>query len=280
MRIITRTIYGGALQTTLLLGTKFELVPNTTLNEKFGVQPTATLPVGVIPKVNYFCVGNGGHRMTSGTDGIPYTTPINHRASDAALFNHIPFLIRELDDDISIAKRENYALRKIIDVEGIQYIAYYLKRMDTESVKIVLQHTNTTDGNTITTAYVPNNDNLNPTQPNLPNDGVITTDGNYLSSSAIITVIFDELDVAELVNVARVLYNNENRALISEIGLCSGLDLVVSTTGASGSFNYREAVAVQVVTHITGYYPVGMNNRGFELQIEAGATEPLLGVVG
>lgn len=277
MRVITRTVYGSGLQTALLLNLPYAVKENSTLNEKFNVLPTAVLDNGVIPHVGYFCIGNGGHRVSTGADGIPFTSPINHRASDAALFNHLPFVLRELDNDLTIAQRENYGLRTTLEVGGVEYIAYYLKRLDSSSTQMLLNHTFTLEGVTTTTEFVPNADNLNPSKPELPNDGVISTDGNYLTASAILPVIFDQNDVSELLNVARIIYNSEDLAVISEIGLCSGVDKVVSATSGGSSFNYREVIATQIVSHITGYYPVGFANRGFEIAIEAGASEPLLG---
>ena len=276
MRIITRTVYGASLQTALLLGIPYQPAENTTLNEKFNVEPAADLG-NALPHVQYFCIGNGGHRVIVGADNIPYTSPLNHRAKDAALFNHIPFVIREADDDLTIDQREQYALRRREVINGVDYVAYYLKRMNVQQVSMVMQHTSVIEGNSTTTPFVPTSDELNPTPPELPSTGVITTDGNYLTSSAIVPVLFDENDVRELVNVAQILYENDQRAVISEIGLCSGIDRVVTAEGPTGQFNYREAVGVQIASHITGYYPVGYSNRGFELQVEAGATEPMLG---
>lgn len=276
MRIITRTLLGANLQTALLLNLPFTVSASTTLNEKFNIEAGTALDPGVIPKVRYYCIGNSGHRVITGADGIPYTSPINHRASDFALFNHLPFVLRELSDDLTLTQRAAYGLRKLEVINGVNYIAYYLKRIDVSSVSTEMYHTTVVDGISSTVPFIPGNDNLNPEHPALPNEGVISTDGNYLTASAIVPINFTEFDVTELMNVASILYDNEERAIISEIGLCSGVDKVVTSTGAGGNINYNEAIAVQIVTHITGYYPVGFTNIGFELQIEAGATEPML----
>lgn len=277
MSKVKRTIYGSAVQTALLLGLPFTMLENTTLNEKFNVQAGVAPAVGVMPKLGYFAIGNGGHRVITGADGIPYTDPIDHRATDAALFNHIPFVLREVDNDLTVTERAGYALRRQETINGVNYIAYYLKRMDLSQVNTELQHTHVIDGVSTTTPFVPGNDNLNPEHPELPSTGIITTNGNYLTASAIISILFDTINVNELINVARILYDNEQRAVISEIGACTGVDKIVTTTGPDGQFNYNEAIAVQIATHITDYFPIGSTNRGFELQIEAGATEPLLG---
>lgn len=277
MRIITRTIYGSHLQTAKLLGLQFQTAPNSTLNEKFGVLPNVGLEEGVYPKIGYYCIGNRGHRIITGADGIPYTSPINHRATDAALFNHVPFVLREYTNDLTLQQRSQYGLRRLERHNDIDYIAYYLKRVNTSNVTGEMVHTRVKDGSEQTSEFVPGSNNLNPQPPEMPNEAPITTEGNYLTTSAIIDVDFTEFDVEEYVNVTRILYNTEDRAVISEIGLCTGVDYTTTGESPNGEFNYRDAIAVQIATHINGYYPVGYSNQGFTLQIEAGATEPLLG---
>lgn len=281
MRIITRTVYGSLVQTSLLLDLPFEPEPNSTLNEKFDIEPGVYPDPGVTPRIGYYCIGNGGHQIRVGSDAIPYPVPVNHRASDAALFNHIPFVIREVDNDLTISQRAKYALRRAETHNGKNYFAYYLKRIDTNNVNSIMNLTTVQNGVENTVPFIPGNDNLNPEPPEMPATGVITTDGDYLSASAIMPVDFTEEDVSELINVSQVLYNNKNRAVISEVGLCTGVDkTVVGSAGGSGQFNYKEAISVQIASHITGFYPVGYTNKGFELQLEAGATEPLLGAEG
>ena len=277
MRIITRTIYGSALQTALTLNLPYEAEENTTLNERFNILPSIGFN-NVRPAVKYLCIGNKGHKVITGVDGIPFTTPVNHRATDAGLFNPIPFVLRPIEDDhnsIYASSRAKYALRKIETHGDRQYAAYYLKRMNLDSNVVSMQKTTVVDGVSTTVDFIANTENLNPNQPELPPNQVITTNGVYLSASSIIPIIFTELDVAELINVAEILYGNTSLAIISEFGLCSGSDY--STTLDLTNINFTEAVGVQIATHITGYYPVAFTNKGFELLIEAGATEPLLG---
>ena len=276
MRIITRTVYGSALQTALLLGLPYTPPQNTTLNEKFDILKDAELD-GELPHVRYMCIGNRGHRMTAGADGNPYTTPVNHRAKDAALYNHLPFVLRPLDDDLTIDKRANYGLRRIEVIDGVDYAAYYLMRIDTSQIALELQYNTVNEGKTVVQPFVPTSEALNPVPPEIPNSGVISTDGTYLSSSAVVPLILDAVDIDEFVNVSRVLYDTEDRAIISEIGLCSGVDRVTTADTVDGQFNYEEVIGTQIVSHITGYYPLGYSNERFELQIDAGATEPMLG---
>lgn len=281
MKLITRTIYGSRLQTALLLGLPYSSVANTTLNEKFdvfaGVQPDN--PATNLPRVRYFAIGKGGHRNMTGADGQPYVAPIQHSAGDAALFSHIPFLIRPVDQDLTVGQREKYAMRVVQNVNGTPHVCYYLKRLDFTDVTSAMLYNAVNDGVTTSSPFVPTGANLNPTPPEIPSDEVVTTTGDYLSTSALLRLDFSAEDVAELVNVAKVMFDNEYYAVISEIALVAGVDKIVTVPAhGGGTFNYLEAIAATITTHITGHYPVGYTNQGFDFGLDLGATEPLLGV--
>src|SRR5690606_40614936 len=97
---------------------------------------------------------------------------------------------------------------------------------------------------------------------------------------ATVDISFNEVDVTELVNVCRILYDNELMAAISEIGLVSGIDRAVSLLDVNGqptAVNYYESLASVIVSHTTSYYPAGMSNEGVELRVHVGANEPMFG---
>jgi hypothetical protein len=279
MHIITRTIYGSRLQSQLLLGLPYTPAANTTLNERFDVQAGIAPPNGEVPRVRYFGIGNGGHRNMTGADGIPYVSPIQHSPADACAYRPLPFLLREPSNDLTVTERQKYAMRKEEVINGQNYIAYYLKRMDFSDVVPQMLHNSVADGVTTTTPFVPSGANLNPTPPAISPTGVVTTSGDYLSTSALLGLGFTAADVAELVEVARIMYDNELYAVISEIMLVAGVDKIVTATGPGGvNFNYEEAIAATVVTHITAHYSVGYTNNGFDYDLDLGATEPLVGL--
>lgn len=279
MRRITRTVYGSKIQTDLLLRLPYTQVANSTLNEKFAIQSGVVPPNNDYPMMRYFCIGNGGHKNATGADGVDYTTTRQHRASDAALFSHLPFLLREVGDDLDNTTRAKYALRKIITVSGEEYIAYYLKRIPMDGVVTQMKNNVVVDGVVNTTAFVPTSANLNPIPPNISNTGVNTTTGDFLSVAASLGLDFTANDVAELVNVCQILFNNEFYAIVSEIGLVAGADkLVTETAGVGTSFNYQECVAATITTFLTGHFPVGYTNEGFNYTLDLGATEPLFGL--
>lgn len=277
MKTITRSVWGSALQTSLLLGQVPTILDHTTLNEKFGVFTDEKLGASERPAMQYYCIGNGGHKSMVGADGTQYTSPLPHRASDAALYRHLPFVLRRVDNDLTVVERGRYGLRVLLSVNNINYWAYYLKRISLSNTAPAINHTIVDGVNKYTEPYVPNLANLSPTPPLMSNTGVITTSGDYLSTSSILTLIFSEQDVTELINACQILFDNEAYAVISEIGLVSGVDRVLSVPGTGNTqFNMKEVIAAQINSFITTHHSVAFTNKGFTQDIELGATEPLL----
>lgn len=277
MKSIVPTIWSTYLQTCHHLNLPFEILPKSTINEKLNIQANVALSPTERPGLGYLIIGNGGHRAVTGADGFPLTDPIKHLADHAALYNQIPFVLRELDDDLTPDLRALYCLRTQVQIQGRNLVAYYGKRISLADVKVNIKRTVVEDGISTTTDYETSSTNLNPTPPVMSNTGVITTSGEYLSTSAVISVPFTERDVNELINVAKLMYNDERYAVISEFGFCTGVDRTVQISTVSGQTNFKEVVACQVSTFVTAHYEMMFNTKGFDFRMETGAVEPLLG---
>lgn len=276
MENVTRTIYSSLLQTALLMKLPFTLAVNSTLNEKFSIQSGVAPDIGDLPAMRYYAIGNGGHKMSIGASGVAKTEPIQHKGTDAALFNHIPFILREKANDISAAERVKYALRKTETHQGRQYFAYYLKRMTLTDVIAAMEYVTVSNGTSTVTAFVPDSSNLNPVPSDLSSTGINVVAGDYASATAKVGLILSKADVDELLNVAKVIYDDENLAIISEIALCSGIDKVIATTTINNaSINFNEAIAVQVLSFINTFFPLKFSNNGVELLLDVGSTEPV-----
>ena len=232
MQNITRTVYNSYLQTCLLMDLPWTCMPNSTLNEKFAVQAGVYPATGVIPDLGYYCIGNGGHTFSVGSNDIAYPEPVQHQATDAALYDHLPFVLVPLTADLSPQQQAQYALRRTEVHGGITYAAYYLRRM-TLPTSASMQLLNVSNGVTTSSAFTASNSNLNPTPPTLNSSGVNITSGNYASASAQLTLSLNAQDVANLLNVATILYGTPDAAIISEIGLCSGRDAPGTSTKPS-----------------------------------------------
>lgn len=274
---ITRTIYGSYLQDCAYTGIPFVMKEKSTLNEKFDIQSGISPVNGAVPKARYFAIGNGGHKFTVGNGGLSKPEPLQHRARDAALFNHLPFVLREPSNDLTQAERQRYALRKQITApNGLTYIAYYLKRIDFTGITAEMQYKTVRDGVETTTPFTPLESDLNPTPPDLDPSGVNLPTGDYLTTSARLPLSLTQQDCQELLNVANILYGDEEFAIISEVAYVSAIDQIVQAGGSGQpSFQFNEVIAAQVCSFINTFFPVKFSNNGVNILLDVGATEPL-----
>lgn len=283
MEQMTRTVYSAALQTALYMNLPVPIKPNSTLNERFSVQQGQLPTIDNPPRARYYSLGIGGHTFTVGADMIPKPEPIQHRATDAAAFKPLPFVLRLPTNDLSPTDRAKYALRRAEVWQGQTYFAYYLKRIDFTGVTVDMQYkTVDSQGNVTTTEFVPDSSNLNPTPPTLSSTGVNLTTGDYVSADARIDLSLSAEDCQELLNVATIIYGDPRYAIVSEVLLCSGVDQAVqaSTGVGNGTFSFMEAIASQVMTFVSSFIPVSFMNNGADINLDVGATEPLLNLNG
>jgi hypothetical protein len=84
-------------------------------------------------------------------------------------------------------------------------------------------------------------------------------------------VVFSASEVEEILNASTILYGSEDYALISELGLVSGVDR--SVNGNNGL--YTEVIAAQTFTHINTLLPMKSQRGGFTTTLDVGATEPM-----
>lgn len=276
MEFITRTIYGAALQTATLLGKTPKINPLSTLNTKFGVMADVLPGVADIPVMGYMAIGIGGHYYSVGSNNIPKPEPIQHRSRDAACYTHLPFVLREITNDLTAAERANYAIRRPETHNGLQYYAYYLKRYDLTNAELDLEYV-TVDGDTETPApFEPNSGDLNPVPPDISSTGVNVVSGDYLQATSKLDLSLSEWDADELKNVATVLYGDPGYAIISEIALCSAINKDTTVPGPGNTnIPFTEAIGVQVVAHVNAFYSMNFSPNGVEILVDAGASEPL-----
>lgn len=285
MEQIVRTVYGAYLQTVQLMGLKFALTPHTSLNEKYGINDTATLPNGVTPTLNYVAIGNGGHQMVMGANNISVPQPVQHLPTDAALYNQLPFVLRLPSNDLTTAQQANYRLRKNVTYNGQAYIAYYLKTLNLTQVSASvnlnvpqLMFKTVQNGTVTSTPFAPTTANLNPTPPTTTTTGAVSTTGNYVSAASQVPFLLNSFDLAEFSNVANIIYGDPAYAIISEIALCSGIDIATSGTFNSLAQNYTDVAAAQVMNFISTFYPVQFMQDNINVLFDVGAVEPLFTV--
>lgn len=299
VKIVTRTIYGAALQTSHTLKTPHQIREYTTINEALNVpeivpyQPSPISAGAQVPQsynaetdtidlaVQYWCIGNGGHNMvTKGEKAIPLPITEVHRSNDACLYEILPFVVKPVDQDLSREQRTNYRLRKVMMIDGEYFIAYYARKLPTQELASKMLHTKVQDGIATTVEFIPSINNLNPTKPTIGQEN----DGSFLSVSSSILIDFTEQDVNWLKEACEILYGSAEFAIISEIAICSGVDKLIQqeyplngtqTSSNIATQNLMEAVGVQVSCFINPFYSAISGNQGFGFDLDLGAAEPL-----
>ena len=273
---IVHTVYGQALMTANALAIPYTIPEHTTLNERFGVQPEARLSPQERPYIKYYCIGWGAHDMLRESGKPTKPDLYKHQPEDGGQFQPMPFVLRQLNNDLSQAEREQYGLRRKENINGVDYIAYYAKRLnfDTAELKIIRDQV---DNGVLTSApFIPTSQNLNPERPELPPRGITVASNVKLRNNVELMIHFTAEDAEELLNVSRILFGEEDYAIISEIGLCSGVDReVTSVIHGAAPLKYKEVVGCQIAAHISVFRLVSETNLGFKIFFDMGSRTPL-----
>jgi hypothetical protein len=275
---IVRSGYGALFQDCLLLDKPTTLLENSTLNQKFNIQANVSIAEDEKRAMKYVTVGNGGHRMETGANGISLPKSQIHRARDAALFNHIPFVLRRPDQDLSVTERAKYRLRRIEVHDGSPYVAYYARLLDTSQTVPTLELRTVTNGVTTSTPFIPQLSDLSPTPVPVTPGQVLTTDGTYLAATAKVPFTMSLSDINEFLNSCRIIYGDDNYAIVSEIALCSGADRAVTGDFNGVSLGYTEAIGCQIATFISTFFALKFTNSDLQMLLDVGSSEPLLTV--
>lgn len=276
MEQIIRTVIDAKLQTCLKLGLPFELPANSSLNEKLSIHASTALGDSDRPIMKYVGIGNGGHKAEIGGDGFSKIIPVPHRPRDTGLYNQIPFVLRRTDNDLTTAERGNYRLRRTEVHGGTTYIAYYLKVLDLSGTVPKLELRSVDAGVTTVIPFTPTIADLNPVKPAITSGSVLTTSGDYVAATAKVPFILTSVDIANLIEVANIIYTDPNYAFISEIALCAGVDKIVTGTFGSVTASYTDAIGVHVTNFISTSYPVNFISTEIKTNLNIGSVEPLL----
>ena len=220
-----RTPHGAALQLAQLFNIVPQVQEHSTLNEKFQVAADERLGITEMPSASYICIGNGGHNSTTANNitsiqGVPRLTLAT------ALYNHIPFIIRPVADDLGANERAMYRLRVIETHGSVEYAAYYCRKFSVSTVYITTEHSATES-------------DLNPVKP-------ISTDTAAISTVAKIPFDLTADEVKEIKDAQRLIHGVEGFATISEIGLVTGVDRELLGDFNGSSEHYMEVVAAQI----------------------------------
>lgn len=276
MTQVVRTIYGSHLNTCKMLNRPFSVLPNSTLNQKFNLHANELPSINEYPVLGYIGIGNKGASYEVTTSSYVLTTPIPHLPRDASLYNFIPFVIRNINDDISSTERLKYRLRVPMTIEGITYVAYYLRTLDINDVIPSIELRNV-DGEIITTSsFTPTLSDLSPNAPNISNVNLNNPNGDYLVSTAKVNFKLNQSDITNILDACSILYGDPRYAVINEIALCTGVDKILQGTFGGATSNYTDTIATQVAAFISQYHALTATTTEVNITLDIGSVSSLL----
>lgn len=280
MENIQRNGWGAILQAHQTFNIPPTTIPEaSTLNKKHNVQVGVMPEAGQIPRIAYIAISNKGHAAVLDGDGSTELTPIPSLPRHAGMYNHIPFVMKPLDNDLTVAEMAKYRMRTIEEHGGVMYACYYLKCIDFTNVVPKLVIRRVANGVTTEIPFVPSLQDLSPVPPDV---SVLTrkiTTGEYLVATVPLSFTMSKAELNEFLNACEIRDGHQRRATISKLALVSGVDKLITATVNGQTAQIQEAIAAQVTNFISVFFPVGFGMDKIDLTIDAGATEPMFDLV-
>ena len=276
MESVTRTIYASHLNTCKSLQRPFSILPNSTLNQKFNLFKDELPSINEYPVLGYIGIGNKGATYEVTDTNFILTTPVPHLPRDASLYNFIPFIVRNINNDISSTERIKYRLRVPITIGGTTYVAYYLRTLSINDLIPTVELRNVDGENITTSSFTPTLSDLSPNHPNISNSNLNTANGDYLVSTAKINFQLNANDIQEIMDACNILFGDPRYAVINEIAIVTGIDKILQGTFGGTTSNYTEVIAAQIATFISQYHALTTNSTKVEIDLDVGAVESLL----
>lgn len=275
MDYVTPTIFSAQYLATTLLGKQYTPITGSTLNDKWNIANSVTPIASERPVMKYLAIGNGGHTVSSTNGSAPYViNPITHKPNHVALYNHIPWVIRPATNDLSATDRDKYRMRVQITAGGTDYIAYYLKVLDTSASMPAIQKVIWNNAGKNTSVFAASDAILNPTPTTLTGSQQTSTD-EYVSVDTSITILFDSATVSEIQNATNIIYGVSDYDIISEVGLYQGIDVQYTNTIAGIPATYTESVYTQPTIFANMFMALQFANLPATFTIDIGALEPM-----
>lgn len=245
---------------------------NTTLNEKLNILSDVTAPEGSESIIQYVGIGIGGASYSIDSDGILETAPKQRSARMSGPFREIPYVLRHVDDDLTPDLRNNYRFRKVEEHNGVSMIAYYLKKFNVDALETFLEVREVADGKVTARPYTPTYGDLHPTAPTGTN---LVGTRELIVGGVRVPFVLTEFDIAELLDVSTVLFGTPNKAIISEVFLCRGVDMTVPGSTSGLGSDYVEAVNVMLHSSTATSLQLGYGNTAGQFSLEVMSASPL-----
>lgn len=231
-------------------------------------------------KVSLIMLGRGGHGSQISDEGeyTPITFP--HKATDSGLFLPMPLLVRPITSDLTGEQKAKYRLRTTMAINNVLYAVYWGMIYDYSSSEIIESIETVEDGKvSSSTPYSPTANDLRPQKEDISQ----TATNIYLRTHAGIDMAFTTEQVEDIVAACELMYGSAEKAVISEIAFCFGLDKPVTqmytnagTTIINAPAESREFVAAHVGIIESTFKP-SLYVGAFRDTKHIGISEPLFG---
>lgn len=270
-----RTIYGALVQSALRWNDPLRVLPNSTLNQKFGVLADDAPYDGEKVYTKYLAIGLKGIQIEL-NQGLYKVNFRNYLPSNASLFKHCPFIMRRITEDLTPSERVRFRMRVIEEYNGVTYASYYLRVIENDGIAADAEKRRTSGGIVTSDAWEPTLNDLNPSPDVIDPNQQVANGDEYLAASKKIKIVFSPIDIQEIIAAVTIIHGDPGFAELSEFGLVSGVDR--QTTGDFGgiSQNYTEAVYAQINDFLRTRISAPDNLGGKILNLDAGSVEPLL----
>ena len=276
-----RTVEAAVLTSAHMLGKNVKHRNNVTLNQRFDLFADSVPTETDVFQLKYIGVGLGGHQMQIGTHPDTKTTfsvpvPLPHTSKHKSLYQHLPLVMRTLDNDLSAAERLKYRLRVILKFNNVFYACYFLRVVDLSQTTPSIEVRTTLDGAVTSTPYEATLDDLFPMPPKLGTGSSTQTSSVSISVTSKFSVDFSSADMDELKNSATIIYGDPAYAIITEMCTVAGVDRTVNGQFAGGVLPYTEVISARVTHFISTFFSANFNNAGISTNFDLGSVEPLL----
>lgn len=257
-------------------------LPNSTLNQKLNILPDVNNGPYDYPTINYYAIGAGDQEPYVGASGATSLRPKNHESTDSAPFKQRPFVLRQINNDLSEAERKNYRLRRLETHRGDSYWAYYLKVLPEATVSPTHDYV-VVDGNNNRSSPIewnPSTASFEPAGRSFSPVGVNVISKEIITSRVPRKIVWTTFDRDEYLKVAKILYDDEGEAIIGDIAVVAGLDRIVNAPGGNtGSINITECIMATCMAWIPRIYDA-YREESFTTEISSSIEEPIFSMAG
>jgi hypothetical protein len=231
-----RTIYNVKLQTCKLLDLEYTPLINTTINESLNIYPNYVFKDKVLPKLNIATFGNGGSNIID--NNVLDLKRSKHGALDGILFNILPLMVKPYGTVLEEDEQNIYRLKTVESINNNTYDVYYgmvINNIDYDP-RLYKISSNEISYNSEIIDTATNNDILKP----IPKINTLDVDDNYnyIINTCKIGILLDSAFMNNFVEAIAIKYPDEIIDTITEIGLCSSVDVDID--------DKKEAIWTQV----------------------------------